>query len=116
VPLQFPLFALAVPVLVAVGYWVTLRLSAVVDVSAISPRPPGPQWLVGHGCVVCTDRLGPTYGRAEVITKSGRSAEIQVRLAGRAPHAAGWTALIYGYDPVRDCFWITPIDPATLTG
>jgi hypothetical protein len=113
VPLQFPLFALAVPVLVGVGYWVTLRLGEVVDLPATSP---GSRGLVGNACVVCTNRLGPTYGRAEVITEGGRSTEIQVRLAGEAPHAAGWTALIYGYDPARDCFWITPIDLATITG
>ena len=114
-PLQFPLFALAAPVLVAVGYWGILRLSGVVDLSATSSRPRG-RALIGHACVVCTASLGPTHGRAEVITDGGRSTEIQVRLAGKAPHAAGWTALIYGYDPARDCFWITPIDTATLTG
>jgi hypothetical protein len=110
------LFALAAPALVAVGYWLTVRLSGVVALPATSPRPPGPDALVGHACVVSTARLGPRYGRAEVITDGDRSTEIQVRLVGRAPHAAGWTALIYGYDPAHDCFWVTPIDPATLTG
>jgi hypothetical protein len=113
---QFPLLALAAPVLVAVGYWVTVRLNGVVDLPATSPQPPVPAALVGHACVVSTARLGPTYGRADVVTGGGRSAEIQVRLAGRAPHAAGWTARIYGYDATHDCFWITPIDSATLTG
>ena len=115
-PLQFPLLALAAPALVAIGYWTLLRLSGVVDLSATSPRPRSRPSLIGHACVVCTASLGPTHGRAEVITDGGRATEIQVRLAGKAPHAAGWTALIYGYDAARDCFWITPIDTATLTG
>jgi hypothetical protein len=102
----FPVLALAVPLLVALGYWATVRLGGVVDLSATS----------GRACVVSTSRLGRTYGRAEVTTAGDRSAEIEVRLAGEAPRAAGWTALIYGYDAARDCFWITPVDPATFFG
>ena len=115
----FPVLALAVPLLVALGYWATVRLGGVVDISATSARSGGGSRgpaLVGHACVVSTSKLGRTHGRAEVTTAGGRSAEIEVRLVGEAPRAAGWTALIYGYDAARDCFWITPVDPATLVG
>ena len=115
----FPVLALAVPLLVALGYWASVRLGGVVDIPATSARPDagpcGPA-LVGLACVVCTSKLGRTYGRAEVTTTGGRSAEIEVRLAGEAPRAVGWTALIYRYDAARDCFWVTPVDPATLVG
>jgi hypothetical protein len=108
-----PTLGLAALLLVALGYWVSVRLGGVVEVPATSARP-APHLFVGRTCLVCTSRLGPTYGRAEVTTAGGPSTDMQVRLAGKATHAAGWTVLIYGYDPTGNCFWVTPIDVATL--
>lgn len=65
--------------------------------------------FVGRTCVVRTRHVGPAHGQAEVTAADGSSAVIQVRLAGEAHEAAGWTALIYGYDADDEVFWITPI-------
>jgi len=59
--------------------------------------------------VVRTRHVGPDHGQAEVTAADGSSAVIQVRLAGEAHDATGWTALIYGYDADDEVFWITPI-------
>lgn len=107
------MLGLAALLLGALGYAVSVRLGGVVHYPATSTRP-APHLLVGRTGLVCTTRLGPTYGRAEVTTAGGPSEEIQVRLAGKATRAAGWTVLIYGYDAAHNCFWVTPIDAAIL--
>ncbi|GIJ43858.1 hypothetical protein Val02_07440 [Virgisporangium aliadipatigenens] len=65
--------------------------------------------FVGRTCVVRTRHVDTGYGQAEVTADDGSSAVIQVRLVGEAHEAAGWTALIYGYDADDEVFWITPI-------
>jgi hypothetical protein len=107
------MLGLAALLLGALGYAVSVRLGGVVHDPATSTRP-APHRLIGRTCQVSSARLGPTYGRAEVTTAGERSEEIQVRLAGKATRAAGWTVLIYGYDAARNCFWVTPIDAAIL--
>ena len=72
--------------------------------------PPSRLDFVGRCCVVRTGAVGPDFGQAEVTAADGASAIIQVRLAGDAPAGAGWTALIYDYDPERETFWITPVE------
>jgi hypothetical protein len=113
--------ALRVVLLVAVlpvalgAAWAGTR-SALVPLRRLLPDRPAPSRLdfVGRQCVVRTGHVGLDFGQAEVAADDGSTAIIQVRLAGPdRPTGAGWTALIYDYDPDAEAFWIIPVEPAS---
>nr|WP_225443788.1 OB-fold-containig protein [Lolliginicoccus lacisalsi] len=72
--------------------------------------------FVGKLCVVRTSTVAPDFGQAEITSKDGSAALIQVRQT--AEHAAGGelrsgsTALIYEYDSDGEFFWVCPVDPS----
>ncbi|WP_278313667.1 OB-fold-containig protein [Lolliginicoccus levis] len=72
--------------------------------------------FVGKLCVVRTSTVAPDFGQAEITSKDGSTALIQVRQTPE--HAAdselrsGSTALIYDYDGEGEFFWVCPVDPS----
>lgn len=78
--------------------------------------PLGPQSsrhdFVGSVCVVRTGTVTADFGQAEVTSRDGSSAIIQVRKAGDDPIRAGGRAVIYDYDAKGEFFWVSPVDSA----
>lgn len=69
--------------------------------------------FVGRVCVLRTGWVDGGFGQAEVVAADGSTAVVQVRHAGDAPmRGAGGAALIHGYDPEGEFFWVSPMtDP-----
>lgn len=74
-------------------------------------RAPSREDFVGLLCVVRTGRVTGGFGQAEVTAPDGSSAVVQVRQTGEDTFAAGSTALLYGYEPDGEFFWVAPYDP-----
>lgn len=72
--------------------------------------------FVGRVCTVRTSRVTAEFGQAEVVAEDGGAATIQVRAEG--PEAeelrAGARALIFGYEPEGEFFWVAPYDAGPL--
>lgn len=64
--------------------------------------------FVGRSCVIRTGAVSATFGQAEVTAADGSSAIVQVRQTGEDTFAAGSVAMIYGYDPEGEFFWVVP--------
>jgi hypothetical protein len=72
--------------------------------------------FVGRPCVVRTGAVSATFGQAEVTAADGSSAIVQVRQTGGDTFAAGNVALIYGYDPEGEFFWVVPTPDSPIPG
>ncbi|MFB7895815.1 hypothetical protein H7827_20000 [Streptomyces sp. JH002] len=74
--------------------------------------------FVGKVCVVRTSRVTAEFGQAEVTAHDGGTAIVQVRAEGPegADLGAGSRALIFGYEPEREFFWVAPYDAGPATG
>jgi hypothetical protein len=110
-PLRGVLWVALLPLALG-GAWLATRSLAVPLRRMLPDRPPPSRRdFVGRTCVVRTGEVGLDFGQAEVTAADGSTAIIQVRLAGTAPAGAGWTAIVYEYDPDDETFWIAPVDP-----
>ena len=112
----FPAFAVAALSVLALLVSVLLALLAtrVVVVPLRRVFADGPAQtradLVGLLCVVRTGRVDQNFGQAEVTSADGSSAIVQVRQAGSDPLRAGSTAVIHGYEPAGEFFWVAAVD------
>ncbi|MFC4058223.1 hypothetical protein ACFOWE_07960 [Planomonospora corallina] len=109
----FPQAVLLVAVLVAAlaCAWIGARLLAVpLQRAASKERVPSRADFVGRTCVIRTSRVGRDFGQAEITSRDGSSALVQVRQTGDDVFGAGSTALIYAYDSDGEFFWVTPYD------
>ncbi|MEW2520001.1 hypothetical protein [Actinacidiphila alni] len=79
-------------------------------------RPPSREDFVGRVCVIRTGRVTGGFGQAEVTAPDGSTAVVQVRQTGEDRYATGSTALIYGYEPAGEFFWVAPFEPPSLPG
>lgn len=72
--------------------------------------------FVGTVCTVRTGTVGPGFGQAEVRSRDGSTALVQVRQTAQhvaeQPLRSGDPALIYDYDADGEFFWVCPVDPA----
>jgi hypothetical protein len=66
--------------------------------------------LIGRICVIRSGQLDHRHGHAEIVMDDGTSVFVDVRLVGRAEAACGWSALIYGYDPLARVYWVVPVE------
>ncbi len=82
------------------------------------PDEPGPSRhdLVGRTCTIRTGRVDEHFGQAEVATRDGGTAIVQVRRSGTDTFEAGATGLLYAYDDTGEFFWVAPFDAALDPG
>ncbi|MDT0306354.1 hypothetical protein RM780_05185 [Streptomyces sp. DSM 44917] len=68
--------------------------------------------FVGRVCVIRTGRVTDRFGQAEVTADDGGTSVVQVRAEGpeAAELGAGRRALIFGYEPEGQYFWVAPYD------
>ncbi|UFQ18918.1 MULTISPECIES: hypothetical protein [Streptomyces] len=77
------------------------------------PDEPGPsrQDFIGSVCTIRTGWVDAGFGQAEVASKDGAVALVQVRQNPQARESvltAGCSALLYAYDDTGEFFWATP--------
>ncbi|MEW2169959.1 hypothetical protein AB0935_08395 [Streptomyces sp. NPDC007027] len=96
------------------------------------PAQPPPSRLdfVGSVCTIRTGTVTATFGQAEVLSRDGSTAIVQVRQAeslpppSRAPRPGaedaplvmGGTGLLYAYDADGEFFWVSSYDTALDPG
>ncbi|UGQ12726.1 hypothetical protein LO772_03640 [Yinghuangia sp. ASG 101] len=82
------------------------------------PDEPGPSRLdlVGRTCTIRTGRVDAHFGQAEVATRDGGTAIVQVRQHGTDSFSAGVTGLLYAYDDTGEFFWVAPFEAALDPG
>ncbi|MFF8745423.1 hypothetical protein [Streptomyces californicus] len=93
------------------------------------PAEPPPSRLdfLGSVCTIRTGSVTGVFGQAEVVSRDGSTAVVQVRLAeplhplsgpaaGDAPLVMGSTGLLYAYDEEGEFFWVSPYDAALDPG
>lgn len=96
------------------------------------PAEPPPSRLdfVGSVCTIRTGAVTATFGQAEVLSRDGSTAIVQVRRAEPfpspsrpsgpgpedAPLAMGSTGLLYAYDGDGEFFWVSSYDAALDPG
>ncbi|MCC8480772.1 hypothetical protein LMJ41_23245 [Streptomyces globisporus] len=98
------------------------------------PAEPPPSRLdfVGSVCTIRTGTVTTTFGQAEVVSRDGSTAIVQVRRAESFPSAAGspvsgpgaedaplamgGSGLLYAYDEDGEFFWVAPYDAALDPG
>ncbi|WP_259454566.1 hypothetical protein [Streptomyces ginkgonis] len=107
-----------VPVALVAGWGVARLL--VLPLRRVFPTETGAmrEDFVGKVCVVRTSRVTADFGQAEVTAEDGGTAIVQVRAEGPegADLGAGSRALIFGYEPEREIFWVAPYDAGPATG
>jgi hypothetical protein len=93
-------------VALVVGWAVTRVL--VLGLRRFFEHGPGPSRsdFLGQPCVIRTGSVSPTFGQAEVTSRDGSSAIVQVRQTGHEALRAGTTAYIYGFDDAGEFFWV----------
>ncbi|MGW9247099.1 MULTISPECIES: hypothetical protein [unclassified Streptomyces] len=113
--------------------WAAVRL--LVDrFRRLFPAEPPPSRLdfVGSVCTIRTGTVTTTFGQAEVVSRDGSTAVVQVRRAESFPSAArspvsgpeaedaplvmGGSGLLYAYDDDGEFFWVAPYDSALDPG
>ncbi|MET8607034.1 hypothetical protein ABZV92_26190 [Streptomyces rubiginosohelvolus] len=96
------------------------------------PAEPPPSRLdfVGSVCTIRTGTVTATFGQAEVVSRDGSTAIVQVRRAEAlpspsrpagpgaedAPLVMGGTGLLYAYDEDGEFFWVASYDAALDPG
>ncbi|AWL87474.1 hypothetical protein ACFV1V_04945 [Streptomyces globisporus] len=96
------------------------------------PAEPPPSRLdfVGSVCTIRTGTVTATFGQAEVVSRDGSTAIVQVRRteplpspsrpsgpgAEDAPLVMGGTGLLYAYDEDGEFFWVASYDAALDPG
>lgn len=93
------------------------------------PAEPPPSRLdfVGSVCTIRTGTVTADFGQAEVASRDGSTAVVQVRLAaplhrlstpsaGDTQLAMGGSGLLYAYDEEGEFFWVSPYDAALDPG
>ncbi|MFE9052279.1 MULTISPECIES: hypothetical protein [Streptomyces] len=96
------------------------------------PAEPPPSRLdfVGSVCTIRTGTVTATFGQAEVVSRDGSTAIVQVRRAEAlpspsrlsrpgaedAPLVMGGTGLLYAYDKDGEFFWVASYDAALDPG
>ncbi|WP_097945193.1 hypothetical protein [Streptomyces sp. ms115] len=96
------------------------------------PAEPPPSRLdfVGSVCTIRTGTVTATFGQAEVVSRDGSTAIVQVRRAKAlpspsrpsgpaaedAPLVMGGTGLLYAYDEDGEFFWVASYDAALDPG
>ncbi|MFF4946525.1 hypothetical protein [Streptomyces rubiginosohelvolus] len=96
------------------------------------PAEPPPSRLdfVGSVCTIRTGTVTATFGQAEVVSRDGSTAIVQVRRAETlpspsrlsrpgaedAPLVMGGTGLLYAYDEDSEFFWVASYDAALDPG
>ncbi|MFE5957551.1 hypothetical protein [Streptomyces rubiginosohelvolus] len=96
------------------------------------PAEPPPSRLdfVGSVCTIRTGTVTATFGQAEVVSRDGSTAIVQVRraeplpspsrpsgpAAEDAPLVMGGTGLLYAYDEDGEFFWVASYDAALDPG
>ncbi|MCA1275088.1 hypothetical protein ACIPQH_33705 [Streptomyces rubiginosohelvolus] len=96
------------------------------------PAEPPPSRLdfVGSVCTIRTGTVTATFGQAEVVSRDGSTAIVQVRRAEAlpspsrpagpgaedAPLVMGGTGLLYAYDENGEFFWVASYDAALDPG
>lgn len=96
------------------------------------PAEPPPSRLdfVGSVCTIRTGSVTATFGQAEVVSRDGSTAIVQVRRAEsfpspsrlpgpgteEAPLVMGGSGLLYAYDEDAEFFWVSPYDAALDPG
>ncbi|MBK3547189.1 hypothetical protein [Streptomyces sp. MBT60] len=96
------------------------------------PEEPPPSRLdfVGSVCTIRTGTVTATFGQAEVVSRDGSTAIVQVRRAETlpspsrpsetgaedAPLVMGGTGLLYAYDEDGEFFWVASYDAALDPG
>lgn len=90
--------------------WTAARLLAVPLRAVLGPQRNTHRIdFVGRVCIVRTARVTAAYGQAEVAADDGGSATIQIRTDDPAVDlTSGSRALIHGYDPEHEFFWVSP--------
>ncbi|MFJ8073559.1 hypothetical protein ACIQ7Q_06350 [Streptomyces sp. NPDC096176] len=96
-----------------VGSWRLTRMLAR-PLAKLFPDEPGPSRLdfVGLTCTVRTGRVDADFGQAEVTSRDGSTAVVQVRQNDGALLGLGSTGLLYAYDDAGEFFWVAPFDKA----
>ncbi|MCM4083067.1 YqiJ family protein [Paractinoplanes hotanensis] len=94
--------------------WLLARL-LIIPIRRLLPDGPDVSRadFVGLTCIIRTGRVTSTFGQAEVHAADGSSAVVQVRQAGADDLHSGSEALLYGFDPDGEFFWVVPTDIAT---
>ncbi|AGZ46650.1 hypothetical protein AFR_41980 [Actinoplanes friuliensis DSM 7358] len=97
-----------------VAAWVITRLGVML-LRRLMPQGSEPSRadFVGLTGIIRTGRVTATFGQAEVHSRDGSSAIVQVRQAGTDDLRAGSIALLYDVDPDGEFFWVVPADIAT---
>ncbi|MGW8486131.1 hypothetical protein [Streptomyces sp. NPDC055886] len=96
------------------------------------PAEPPPSRLdfVGSVCTIRTGSVTAVFGQAEVVSRDGSTAIVQVRRAAsftspsrlsgpgaeEAPLVMGGSGLLYAYDEDGEFFWVAPYDAALDPG
>ncbi|GAA2083553.1 hypothetical protein GCM10009801_44070 [Streptomyces albiaxialis] len=74
--------------------------------------PPSRADFVGLTCVIRTGRVDAGFGQAEVRSRDGSTALVQVRQYGDEALALGDTGLLYAYEADGEFFWVARFDDA----
>ncbi len=101
----------ALPAAAVVGAWLATWV-LVRPLRRLYPYeiPPSREDFVGRIGTIRTGSVSGRFGQAEVAAPDGSTAVVQVRQTGTDAFASGTTALLYGYDPEGEFFWVTPFD------
>lgn len=108
---------LGVLVVALVVAWTIARAIAVPLRRVFSAQKPDRRSdFVGKICTVRTAHVTGAYGQAEVRADDGSTATIQVRTqADDDTIVAGTRALVHGYEPAGEHFWISHVDASLDT-